>query len=189
MREIILDTETTGLDPKAGHRLVEIGMLEMHNKSLTGKKFHFYLNPQRDMPMEAYRIHGLSSEFLADKPLFADIADDLLDFIQDTKLVIHNAVFDMKFINHELSLLDKPSIDMLNVIDTLAIARRAFPGAKTNLDALCRRFRVDNSSRKFHGALLDAELLSEVYVELMGGRQTSFSISLKEKKHDTANEV
>lgn len=188
MREIILDTETTGLDPKSGHRLVEIGMLEMHNKILTGKKFHFYINPERDMPAEAYRIHGISAEFLADKPLFETITDEFLDFIDGGRLVIHNAVFDMKFINHELSMVGRPSIDMSYVIDTLPMARRMFPGAKANLDALCRRFKIDNSSRKFHGALLDAELLSEVYVELTGGRQVSFSMATKEKKSDISKE-
>lgn len=187
MREIILDTETTGLDPKSGHRLVEIGMLEMHNKILTGNKFHFYINPERDMPEEAYRIHGISAEFLADKPLFVNIADEFLDFVSGGRLVIHNAVFDMKFINHELSIIGRPSIDMTNVVDTLPMARRMFPGAKANLDALCRRFKIDNSSRKFHGALLDAELLSEVYVELTGGRQVSFSISAKVKKDEAVN--
>lgn len=181
MREIILDTETTGLDPKLGHRIIEIGMLEVKNKVLTGNKFHFYINPERDVPIDSYKIHGISREFLLDKPLFSDIADDFLSFIEGAKLVIHNAAFDVKFLNHELSLLSKPSIDMSTVIDTLAIARRMFPGAKINLNALCKRFEIDNSSRKFHGALLDAELLYEVYVELTGGRQNSFSIKMNEK--------
>jgi DNA polymerase-3 subunit epsilon len=180
MREIILDTETTGLDPKSGHRIVEIGMLEMKNKILTGQKFHFYINPERDVPYDAYRIHGISTEFLQDKPLFASLADDFMDFIDGGRLVIHNASFDMKFINHELSLVNKPSIDMSAVTDTLAMARRMFPGARANLDALCKKFKIDNSSRQFHGALLDAELLSEVYVELTGGRQVSFSLKTKE---------
>lgn len=182
MREILLDTETTGLDPKSGHRIVEIGMLEMKNKVLTGKKFHFYVNPEREMPMEAYRIHGISTEFLQDKPRFAEIVEDFLLFIDEARLVIHNASFDMKFINYELSLLNKPSIDMSSVIDTLAMARKMFPGARANLDALCKKFKIDNSSRKFHGALLDAELLYEVYVELTGGRQNTFVIKKKEKK-------
>jgi len=180
MREIKLDTETTGLDPKSGHRIVEIGMLEMNNKILTGNKFHFYINPERDMPLEAYRIHGISTEFLQDKPIFSSLVDDFIEFIDGGTLVIHNAAFDMKFINHELSLVGKPSIDMTSVVDTLAMARRIFPGAKASLDALCKKFKIDNSSRTFHGALLDAELLSEVYVELTGGRQVSFSIDLKE---------
>ncbi len=181
MREIILDTETTGLDPKSGHRIIEIGMLEMKGKVLTGEKFHFYLNPERDVPREAYNIHGISTEFLLDKPFFKDIASDFLEFIEGAKLVIHNATFDMKFINHELSLIDRPSLDMSNVIDTLMIARKKFPGAKASLDALCKRFKIDNSSRNFHGALLDSKLLSEVYIELMGGRQESFVLGVKGK--------
>ncbi|MES2214444.1 MAG: DNA polymerase III subunit epsilon [Pseudomonadota bacterium] len=184
MREVLLDTETTGLDPKAGHRIVEIGMLEMNNKVLTGNKFHFYLNPDRDMPIEAYRIHGISTEFLQDKPRFSEVAEDFLKFIEGSRLVIHNASFDMKFINHELSLLNKPSIDMSSVVDTLAMARKMFPGARANLDALCKKFKIDNSSRQFHGALLDAELLYEVYVELTGGRQTTFVLKKKEQKQD-----
>lgn len=178
MREIILDTETTGLDPKSGHRIIEIGMLEMIDKVITGKQFHCYINPERDVPLEAYRVHGISAEFLQDKPLFRAISDDFLRFIESSTLVIHNASFDMKFINHELSLLGIPSIDMSNVIDTLHLARKKFPGAKVNLDALCKKFKIDNSSRNFHGALLDAKLLSEVYIELIGGRQSSFTISV-----------
>lgn len=176
IREIVLDTETTGLSPRDGHRIVEIGALEMENKVLTGNKFHFYINPERDMPQEAYRIHGISRDFLKDKPLFKDIADTFLKFIDNSQMVIHNAPFDIKFLNHELSLLNLPSLEVENAIDTLIIARKAFPGAKVNLDALCRRFKVDNSSRQYHGALKDAELLAEVYVELTGGRQTSFVI-------------
>jgi DNA polymerase III subunit epsilon len=179
IREIILDTETTGLSPNGGHRIVEIGALEMVNKILTGNKFHFYINPERDMPDEAYRIHGISSDFLKDKPLFKEIAKDFLDFVEGGKLVIHNAPFDIKFLNHELSLVNLPSLELSEAIDTLIIARKAFPGARVNLDALCRRFKVDNTSREFHGALLDAALLAEVYVELTGGRQTSFSMSKK----------
>jgi DNA polymerase-3 subunit epsilon len=182
IREIILDTETTGLSPKDGHRIVEIGALEMVNKVLTGGKFHFYINPERDMPYDAYRIHGISGEFLEDKPLFKDIAPDFISFISNSRLVIHNAPFDIKFLNHELSLLSLPSLELADAIDTLTIARKTFPGAKVNLDALCRRFKVDNSSRQYHGALKDAELLAEVYVELTGGRQTSFMI-----KNESAN--
>lgn len=178
MREIILDTETTGLDPKSGHRIIEIGMIEMIDKVVTGEKFHCYINPERDVPLEAYRVHGISAEFLQDKPLFRSISKDFLSFISESTLVIHNASFDIKFINHELSLIGVPSLDMANVIDTLAIARKKFPGAKVNLDALCKKFKIDNSSRNFHGALLDAKLLSEVYIELTGGRQSSFSISV-----------
>jgi DNA polymerase-3 subunit epsilon len=179
IREILLDTETTGLSPNDGHRIVEIGALEMVNKVLTGNKFHFYINPERDMPKEAYRIHGISSDFLKDKPLFKEVANDFLEFIEGGKLVIHNAPFDIKFLNHELSLVKLPSLELSEAIDTLVIARKTFPGARANLDALCRRFKVDNSSRDFHGALLDAALLAEVYVELTGGRQTSFSMSKK----------
>lgn len=171
MRQIILDTETTGLDPKQGHRLVEIGCLEVFNYIPTGRVFQVYINPKRDMPVEAFNVHGLSEEFLKDKPLFSDIIDDFLDFIEDCPLVIHNAQFDMKFINHELKSIGKPGIDLNRTIDTLQIARRKFPGAQASLDALCRRFKVDNSTRAKHGALLDAELLAEVYLELCGGRQ------------------
>ncbi|MCC8417061.1 MAG: DNA polymerase III subunit epsilon [Rickettsia endosymbiont of Bryobia graminum] len=184
LREIILDTETTGLDPKAGNRIVEIAAIEMVNKVLTGKQFHFYVNPQRDMPTEAYRIHGISGEFLRDKPLFHEIADDFLEFIQDSKIVIHNAVFDVKFINYELSLLNRDTITFLelsNTIDTLILARKLFPGMKANLDALCKRYKIDNSGRQLHGALKDAALLAEVYVELTGGRQVSFNISSNKK--------
>ena len=176
MREIILDTETTGLDPKDGHKVIEIGGVEMINKVLTGNKFHYYVNPERDVPQDAYRIHGISSEFLQDKPLFKDIAHEFINFINNAKLVIHNAQFDIKFLNYELTLLNLPSIDLAEVIDTLIIAKRAFPGARVNLDALCKRFKVDNTNRQFHGALKDAYLLSEVYVELSGGRQVSFSL-------------
>jgi len=176
MREIILDTETTGLDPKEGHKVIEIGGIEMINKVLTGNKFHYYINPERDVPQDAYRIHGISTEFLKDKPLFKDIANEFISFIQDAKLVIHNAQFDIKFLNYELTLLKLPSIELAEVIDTLTIAKRAFPGARVNLDALCKRFKVDNTHRQFHGALKDAYLLSEVYVELSGGRQVSFSL-------------
>lgn len=179
LREIILDTETTGLEPRDGHRIVEIGALEMKNKVLTGNKFHFYLNPGRDMPTEAYRIHGISGEFLKDKPPFAEIADEFLNFIEGSKLVIHNAPFDIKFLNYELSQVNKPSIDLSRTIDTYVMARKLFPGMKTNLDALCKRFKVDNSGRKLHGALKDAALLADVYVELTGGRQVSFNINNK----------
>lgn len=188
IREIVLDTETTGLNPQDGHRIVEIGALEMVNKVLTGKKFHFYINPERDMPSEAYRIHGISSEFLKDKPVFKEIAEEFLDFIEDGKLVIHNAPFDIKFLNYELSLVNLPSLELSEAIDTLIIARKNYPGARVNLDALCRRFKIDNSSRDFHGALLDAALLAEVYVELTGGRQTSFVIGNRES-NEIQNDV
>lgn len=195
VRKIILDTETTGLDPYSGHRIVEIGALEMVGTTITDNKFHYYINPERDMPEEAYRVHGISSEFLQDKPLFKDIAKDFLEYIADSPLVIHNAKFDMKFLNYELSLLNTPSIESTRAVDTLIMARKKFPGARANLDALCRRFKIDNSDRQFHGALKDAKLLAEVYVELTGGRQVSFSIDQKteEKKeirltdHDSDN--
>jgi len=185
LREIILDTETTGLDPKSGHRIVEIGAIEMVNKVLTGKHFHYYINPERDMPFEAYRIHGISGESLKDKPLFHTIADEFIEFIADSKLVIHNAPFDVKFLNHELSLLKRAEIKLLeleNAIDTLIMAKNMFPGSKYNLDALCKRFKVDNSGRQLHGALKDAALLAEVYVELTGGRQSAFKMLDKSAK-------
>ncbi len=187
LREIILDTETTGLEPKSGHRIVEIGAIEMINKVLTGKHLHFYINPRRDMPMEAYRIHGISGEFLKDKPFFEEIIDDFLLFISNSKLIIHNAPFDIKFINYELSLLNRHSMEYLelsNTVDTLLLARKMFPGMKVNLDALCKRYKIDNSSRKLHGALKDAALLAEVYVQLIGGRQISFNIGPKVQSTD-----
>ena len=171
MREIVLDTETTGLSPQDGHRLVELGCIELFNHMATGKFFHTYLDPERDMPDGAQKIHGLSAEFLSGKPKFADKADEFLDFIGEDPLVIHNANFDMGFINAELARIGRPALPMARAIDTLDIARRRFPGAQNNLDALCRRFNVDNSGRTKHGALLDSELLAEVYLELMGGRQ------------------
>jgi len=181
IREIILDTETTGLSPKDGHRIVEIGALEMVNKVLTGNKFHCYVNPERTMPNEAYRVHGISESFLSDKPLFQEISKEFAEFIEGGTLVIHNAPFDVKFINHEFSLLHMPSIELSDTIDTLPLARKTFPGARASLDALCKRFKIDNSSRQNHGALIDAELLAEVYVELTGGRQSSFSMKDKDK--------
>ncbi len=171
MREIVLDTETTGISPQDGHRLVEIGCLELFNHVATGKFFHTYINPERDMPEGAFRVHGLSEAFLSDKPKFSEVADDFLEFIGEDPLVIHNASFDMGFINAELKRIGRPSLPMARAIDTLEIARRKYPGAQNNLDALCRRFNVDNSGRTKHGALLDSELLAEVYLGLMGGRQ------------------
>lgn len=176
MREIALDTETTGLDPHAGHRIVEIGAVEMMNHVRTGNHFHIYLNPERDMPKEAEQVHGLSSEFLRDKPLFRSIADAFLEFVGDTQLVIHNAVFDMKFINAELERLGYPAIPMSQTRDTVQMARQKFPGQPANLDALCRRFQIDLSARTKHGALLDAELLADVYLELCGGRQAGLQL-------------
>ncbi len=172
MREIVLDTETTGFDPAEGHRLVEIGCLELDNHLPTGRVFHTYLNPMRDVPSDAARIHGLTTEFLKNHPLFTEKVGEFLDFIGDATLVIHNAEFDLKFLNAELKSAGfGKALQKNEIIDTLLLARQKFPGQPANLDALCRRFKVDNSSRKFHGALLDSELLAEVYLELMGGRQ------------------
>lgn len=171
IREIILDTETTGLDPATGDRIVEIGCVEIINSIATGQTFHVYLDPERDMPEEAFRVHGLSREFLTGKPKFAEVAPAFAEFIADAQLVIHNAEFDMKFINAELARCGVAAVSMDRVVDTLAIARRKHPGASNSLDALCSRYKIDNSRRTKHGALLDAEILAEVYAELMGGRQ------------------
>lgn len=177
MREIVLDTETTGFDPVTGDRLVEIGCLELENHIPTGRNFHRYLNPERDMPEAAFRIHGLSTDFLADKPKFAALADDFLAFIGADPLVIHNAEFDMKFINYELEKVGRRAIPMQRAIDTVKIARTKFPGSPASLDALCKRFNIDNSNRTLHGALLDAQLLADVYLELLGGRQTGLTLA------------
>lgn len=171
MREIVLDTETTGVDPVSGHRVVEIGCVELHRGVPTGKHFHTYLNPERDMPDEAFRVHGLSIEFLRDKPVFAEVVDTFMEFIADSTLVIHNASFDMRFINAELERIGFPALPMTRAFDTVMMARKKFPGSPASLDALCRRFNIDLSARTKHGALLDAELLAEVYLELLGGRQ------------------
>ena len=176
MREIVLDTETTGLDPDGGDRIVEIGCLELINHIPSGETFHAYVNPEREMPPGAFEIHGLSDEFLADKPLFAAVADGLLSFLGDSMLVIHNAQFDLGFLNAELGRLDREPLPDSRAIDTVGLARRKFPGAPANLDALCRRFGIDNAARTKHGALLDAELLAEVYLELIGGRQPSLGL-------------
>lgn len=171
MREIVLDTETTGMDPAKGDRLVEIGCVEVENYVPTGRTYHVYINPERDVPAEAEAVHGLSTAFLRDKPVFAEIYTDMLDFIDGGRLVIHNAEFDVKFLNAELKRVGHGGYKLVEVVDTLKIAREKFPGSPANLDALCRRFGIDNSNRTLHGALLDAELLAEVYLELMGGRQ------------------
>ena len=171
MREIILDTETTGLDPSQGDRIVEIGCLELVNRLPSGETFHVYINPERAMSPEAEAVHGISDAFLADKPKFVDIVEGFLEFVGTDPLVIHNAAFDMKFLNAELEHVDRPPLEANPVIDTLAMARKRFPGAPASLDALCRRFGVDNSGRVHHGALLDSELLADVYLELSGGRQ------------------
>ncbi len=172
-REIILDTETTGLDPASGHRIVEIGCVEVIGAIRTGNFFHTYLNPQRDMPEEAQRVHGLSTQFLQDKPLFSEKVEEFLEFIADSPLVIHNAGFDMRFLNAELTNHGFKPLPMDRAIDTVAIARKKFPGSPAGLDALCRRFEIDLSQRTKHGALLDAELLAEVYLELLGGKQVN----------------
>jgi len=171
MREIILDTETTGFDPQKGHRLVEIGCLELINHLPTGNMYHVYVNPQREVPADAANVHGLTYDFLKDHPEFEDHASDFLAFIEDSPLVIHNAPFDMRFLNAELSRIGRREIPFQRAIDTLKIAKEMFPGAPASLDALCKRFNIDNSSRVYHGALLDAELLALVYLELKGGRQ------------------
>ena len=166
MKEIILDTETTGLSVKDGHRIVEIGCIELKNQIPTKKTFHCYLNPQRKVSEDAIKVHGYTDEFLSDKKKFSDVADDFLQFIQNKKLIIHNAEFDISHINNELKLISKPTISKDNVIDTLDIAREKYPGSSISLDALCKRFRIDNSRRKLHTALIDCELLSKVYINL-----------------------
>ncbi len=176
MREIVLDTETTGLDPASGHRIVEVACLELINHIPSGRTFQRYLNPDRDMPDDAYAVHGLSAAFLADKPRFGDIAAELLAFIDGAPLVIHNAEFDMRFLNAELARIEQAQLASHQAVDTLQIARRKFPGSPASLDALCKRFNIDNSARERHGALLDAELLAEVYLELIGGRQAGFDL-------------
>jgi DNA polymerase-3 subunit epsilon len=182
MREICLDTETTGLDPKDGHRIIEIGCVEIFNKVRTGKTFHTYINPERDVPNEAFKIHGISGEFLKDKPIFSKVVNDFTAFIGDSKLVIHNAAFDMKFINHHLRGCNLEIIERSNVIDSLELARSKFPGAGNSLDALCKRFGIDLSRRVKHGALLDAELLADIYLEMMGGNQITMFDGLHHKK-------
>ena len=176
MREIVLDTETTGLDPATGHRIVEVACLELVNHIPSGRRFQKYLNPDRDMPEDAYAVHGLTAAFLADKPRFGDIVAELIAFIDGAPLVIHNAEFDMRFLNAELARLEQPQLPSHLAVDTLQIARRNCPGAPASLDALCKRFNIDNSARTLHGALLDAELLAEVYLELVGGRQAGFDL-------------
>ncbi|MET4102649.1 DNA polymerase-3 subunit epsilon [Roseovarius sp. MBR-78] len=180
MREIVLDTETTGLEPFDGHRIVEIGAVELYNHMPTGRTWHQYINPARDMPQEAFAVHGLGEEFLRDKPLFAEIGPGFLEFIEDAPLVIHNAAFDMKFLNAELGWCNLTPLPMDRSIDTLTMARQKFPGAPASLDALCRRFGIDNTARTLHGALLDSEILAEVYLELIGGRQPDFALSAEQ---------
>lgn len=177
LREITFDTETTGLDPFTGDRVVEIGCVELINHLPSGETFHVYINPERDMPEEAFKVHGLSEEFLSDKPKFAEIAQGFHEFIKDTPIIAHNAGFDVKFLNWELEAAGFAKIDQGQVIDTLAMARQKFPAGPNSLDALCNRFGIDNAKRTLHGALLDSEILADVYLELIGGRQTSLILS------------
>ncbi len=179
MREIALDTETTGLDPTSGDRIVEIGCVELINHVPTGESFHKYLTPERSMPMEACQVHGLGDDFLADQALFADVAEDMLEFLEDDQLIIHNAEFDMRFLNAELKKVNLPALEMLRATDTVKMARRKFPGSPASLDALCRRFDISTSARTLHGALLDAQLLAEVYLQLIGGRQPDLVLAEK----------
>ena len=183
MRHLVLDTETTGLSAKDGHRIIEIGAVELVNFSVTGHSLHLYINPERDIDVGAQDIHGLTSEFLADKPIFSDILTQFTDFIKDDLLVIHNAPFDIGFLNAEFSRCGHPPLSMERVVDTLPLARQKYPGAQASLDALCRRFDIDNSHRGLHGALIDADLLASVFVELKGGRQPGLKLG-----DGTANE-
>lgn len=181
MREIVLDTETTGLEPSQGHRIIEIGCLELNNRTPTGAKYHVYINPLRDVPEEAQKISNLSTEFLQDKPLFADVVDGFIEFIADSPLVIHNAEFDIKFLNSELTKAKRPTLPLARAIDTVHIARKKFPGSPASLDALCRRFNIslDERKSKGHGAMLDVELLAQVYLELLGGKQPGLELVAK----------
>lgn len=183
MREIVLDTETTGFDPKSGDRIVEIGAVELIGHMPTGRTYHQYINPERSMPEDAFKVHGLGDEFLSDKPKFIEIADAFLEFVRDSKLIIHNAAFDMKFLNAELGWVNRRQLPWEQALDTLEIARKKFPGSPASLDALCRRFGIDNSNRTLHGALLDSEILAEVYLELIGGRQPDFALSVTQNSN------
>lgn len=178
MRQVVLDTETTGLDPEQGHKVIEIGCVELINRKLTGKHLHYYLNPNREVEAAALEVHGITNEFLADKPLFEAVAQEFIDFIDGAELIIHNAPFDVAFLDHELAALNqgyKPVTDYCSILDTLVLARNKHPGQKNNLDALCKRYYVDNTQRDLHGALLDAEILADVYLIMTGG-QSSFSL-------------
>ena len=179
MREIVLDTETTGLEPSEGHRIVEIGAVELYNHMPTGRTFHEYIDPGRDMPEEAFAVHGLGMDFLRGKPRFAEVGPRFLTFAGDAPLIIHNAAFDMKFLNAEFGWCDLAPLPMSRAIDTLTMARQKYPGAPASLDALCRRFGIDNAARTLHGALLDSEILAEVYLELIGGRQPDFALAAR----------
>jgi len=185
MREIVLDTETTGMDPNDGHRIIEIGCVELDNFIPTGNTLQIYINPERDIPAEATAVHGITEEFVKDKPTFLEIYSEFTEFVKGAKLVIHNAEFDMKFINHHLQQVGHPAIGWNMVTDTLAMARKKFPGSPANLDALCRRFDIDNTERTYHGALLDSELLAEVYLELLGGRQHGLGLATEKAATNT----
>ena len=193
VREIVFDTETTGMTPglgDEGDRLVEIGCVELINLVPTGRTYHVYINPERDVPADAVAVHGLTTDMLKDKPLFGEVVADFIDFIgNDSKLVAHNAEFDMKFINFELKNAGFPTVDKRRVIDTLFIARQKFPGSPASLDALCRRFGIDNSNRTLHGALLDAELLADVYLDLLGGRQHGFALAEENESKSNAGDM
>ncbi len=188
MRHVILDTETTGLSVKDGHRIVEVGLVEMKNLNITSLNFHTYINPEREIDFEAQKVHGLTLDFLKDKPLFKEIADEILNFIDNDTLVIHNAAFDMGFINNELINCDREAIQSDKVIDTLLLAKKAFPGARVSLDALCDKFQIDNSHRNLHGALIDADLLASVFIELNGGKQPNFEFIKKDRILNINNE-
>ena len=184
-RELVLDTETTGFSPETGDKIVEIGVVELINHIPTGNYFHKYLNPQRSMPDSAFKVHGLSYDFLKNKPLFSDIADEFKNFIKSDQIIIHNAPFDLSFLNNEFFIIGKEGIPTLQVIDSLVLAREKFPGSPASLDALCRRFSIDNSNRELHGALLDSYILAEVYLELIGGRQPNLELYEKRSSEIT----
>lgn len=188
MREIVFDTETTGLSFSAGHRLVEIGCVELINRVPTGRNFHKYVNPQRDMPPEAFAVHGLSEQFLADKPLFPTICDELIEFMGDSPMIAHNAMFDLGFLNGEFAAAGYPQLGVDRIVDTLQLARAKHPGAKHTLDALCVRYGIDLSARELHGALLDAQLLAQVFIELTGGRQINLGLKVEETEEVTRSE-
>jgi DNA polymerase-3 subunit epsilon len=177
MREVVLDTETTGFEPEEGHRILEIGCVELENHIPTGRHLQLYINPEREIPAEATAVHGITDEFVADKPVFSQVYSEFIEFMTGARLVAHNAEFDMKFINHELKNVGHAPVPWNCVVDTLAMARQKFPGSPANLDALCKRFGIDNTERTFHGALLDSELLAEVYLELLGGRQHGLGLA------------
>ena len=189
VRQIVLDTETTGLNPRGGDRIVELGCIELINLLPTGQQFHAYFNPERNVPEEVVRVHGLTEEFLRGHPLFAKRVDEFLDFIGDAPLVIHNAEFDMGFLNAELTRAEKTPLEMTRAIDTLTLARRKFPGSPASLDALCKRFGIDNSGREKHGALLDSTLLAEVYLELIGGRQPGLGLTVAERANASPQRI